>query len=208
MDSVIVTLRYNQKEVDLELPLHVPLSGMAAKLLESLQWSGTPDDTGLAFVATVIGSGRTVQPGQTLAKSAVTTGDILELKLIKVHTGSLAGLGPGTGTGAYLQSADGQKFPLRGRSVLIGRRPATVPDLDLSPLDREAIVSRRHAQIWRNESNQYQIKDLNSANGTSVDHRWLDDGGRASLREGSQIQFGEGGPILTFHFALPEEAKA
>lgn len=60
-------------------------------------------------------------------------------------------------------------FPL-GARVLVGRfDPETGPvDLDLGPLEEWIYISRRHAEIWRNDAGQWFARDLSSRNGTWV----------------------------------------
>lgn len=62
-----------------------------------------------------------------------------------------------------------ETFPV-GENVVLGRfDPDTGPvDVDLGPLPEAAYVSRHHAQIWRDESGQWFIKDLGARNGTFV----------------------------------------
>ena len=62
-----------------------------------------------------------------------------------------------------------ESFPL-GEHVTIGRFDAeTGPvDVDLGPLPEGAYLSRHHAEIWRDGSGKWFIKDLGAQNGTFV----------------------------------------
>jgi hypothetical protein len=60
-------------------------------------------------------------------------------------------------------------FPL-GEHVTIGRFDVeTGPvDVDMGPLPEGAYLSRHHAEMWRDDSGTWFIKDLGSQNGTFV----------------------------------------
>jgi hypothetical protein len=92
----------------------------------------------------------------------------------------------------------GQRFIVRKGRVTVGR----LPDNDISIPDTQ--VSRHHASIaW--EDGQFLIRDLNSANGTSVNGAVLT--GPAPLRDGDVIGLGE--IVLTFQGSTggPEMAE-
>jgi pSer/pThr/pTyr-binding forkhead associated (FHA) protein len=62
-----------------------------------------------------------------------------------------------------------ESFPV-GEHVTIGRFDVeTGPvDVDLGPLPEGAYLSRHHAEVWRDGSGKWFIKDLGSQNGTFV----------------------------------------
>lgn len=94
----------------------------------------------------------------------------------------------------------GKQFPLGEDESQIGRWDADggiFPDVDLDADDPEAKVSRRHAQITR-QNGQYLIEDLGSTNGTFVNRgRRLLPGDRQPLRDGDEIIVGK--TFLRFH---------
>lgn len=59
---------------------------------------------------------------------------------------------------------------LLGERVLIGRfdLESGPVDIDLGPLPEATYVSRHHAEVWRDGSGQWFIRDLGSRNGTFV----------------------------------------
>lgn len=63
----------------------------------------------------------------------------------------------------------GEEFAISGR-VVIGRfTPETGPvDIDLAHLPESDYITRRHAEIYQDESGQWFVKDLGSTNGTFV----------------------------------------
>ncbi len=83
--------------------------------------------------------------------------------------------------------------PLRVELVIgrTDRETGWAPDIDLSPFGASSTngVSRRHVRlIWNGE---WQIEDLNSANGTYLNHRRLTPGEPLPLSPGSVIQVGK-----------------
>lgn len=57
-----------------------------------------------------------------------------------------------------------------GARVVVGRFDVDSGpvDVDLSPLPESSYLSRRHAEIWRDDSGKWFVKDLGSQNGTFV----------------------------------------
>ncbi len=101
---------------------------------------------------------------------------------------------------AYLFVCDPRSGEVRAtrallkESNLIGRADpisGIFPDVDLSPYDPGATVSRRHARIWRAEG-RYWIEDLASVNGTLVNgRRLLPPRTPQALHDGDRVQIGE-----------------
>lgn len=203
-ESVIVTLKHPDVRVvrDLELPKQVQVETLIPLVVKALDWPGPAP--GLRYSLRTMEGSFILRPNETLDEAGVVTGNILTLVPVQCDTSpldvrELQKKYPSLG-GAVLISDSGQMFPLRSKSVLVGRldlRNHIFPELDLTNLDTRAISSRRHAQIWY-RGGEYWIKDLNSTNGTLVDGYRLGAGKRVRVRHGSQVQFGEGGPIFTF----------
>lgn len=197
MDTVVITLREQEKEIDLELPVAIPLFILAPILAEKLA------DHGISFsfvnadrvTAHIVSSKTIVRPHETLAQAGVVDGDMLELaeaKQTAPHKSYTA-----VGQGTYLQCQQtGQMFVCRGRAMLIGRLP-THP-ISLHQLPQNEAVSRTHANLLR-RNDGYWLKDERSTNGTFVDGYMLKPGESIHLRPGSVIQFGVDGPVLVFH---------
>ncbi len=86
-------------------------------------------------------------------------------------------------------------------SNLIGRADpisGVFPDVDLSPYDLGAKVSRRHARIWRAKG-RYWIEDLASVNGTFLNgRRLLPPRTPHALNDGDRLRIGEV-PLLFQH---------
>jgi pSer/pThr/pTyr-binding forkhead associated (FHA) protein len=94
-----------------------------------------------------------------------------------------------------LNNAYSQNYSLTlAQEITIGRDPSC--HLALDPT-RYTSVSRRHATIrYRLEDRQFEITDLNSANGIYVNGQPVI--GNRLLQAGDRITFGTGGPEFTF----------
>lgn len=215
METVVVTVKNRRQNRDLELPAQVPLAVLVPILARELNWGAPGRDTdSLSFSGRVARSQRQLQPDDTLAAAGVRHGDVVALTLRQPRPEkqeSLAASSPAPSPqpeqvkGPHLRSeATGRAFSWRSRSAIAGRPdpPRRPPAIDLTDLDGAQKTSRRHAQIWRNQKGEYWIKDLRSTNGTIVDGRRLGSGRRARLQDGSRVQFGKGGPVLTFHLGI------
>jgi pSer/pThr/pTyr-binding forkhead associated (FHA) protein len=82
-----------------------------------------------------------------------------------------------------------------GPSVLGRFDPETGPvDVDLGPLPEAVYVSRHHAEIWRNPSGEWLIKDLSSGNGTFVcnagERQFRKVSGDQAIKDGDEIALG------------------
>lgn len=101
-------------------------------------------------------------------------------------------------------------FPLHRIRNTVGRRKLTdgpVPTVDLTPLDRDRVVSRGHAEIVR-KGGVLTLVDLGARNGVFVNGARLASGTECALREGDAISFG--GVALTFqeHAQWPDGLQA
>ena len=89
------------------------------------------------------------------------------------------------------QYAGTQHIPVIKDTTRLGREPG----LDVVIASTAANVSRRHAEI-RRQDNIYILVDLGSFNGTFVNGRRI--AGGEVLHDGDVIQLGPGGPNLRF----------
>lgn len=195
MNHVVVTLRYETKdgtkEMDLALPATIPLSVLGPILAKQV----APKQSltvARSYTARVRDQGLVVRPYETLAQAGVLDGNVVELVAHEQNP-----LPDGDQPGSYLKCLEtGRIFRCRPENMLVGRLKEC--HVNLSSLPKKESVSRRHAQIlFRN--GVYSIQDWNSANGTIVDGHLLAQAERIRLRNGSQIEFGQGGPRLAFY---------
>lgn len=102
-------------------------------------------------------------------------------------------------------TATGNEFLISQDIVLLGREsvPDSIfPEIDLTPDDPEGYVSRRHAQIQRQDK-QYTIIDLDSTNGTFVNNKRLSKDTPNPLTNGDEIRVGK--TVLKFLLENPNK---
>ncbi|MGB6300573.1 MAG: FHA domain-containing protein [Rivularia sp. (in: cyanobacteria)] len=93
-----------------------------------------------------------------------------------------------------IHSTSGREFSLCAESGSIGRRTPSMPiapEIDLSGIPQEGIVSRRHARIfWDWSQNTYMIVDI-STNGIYLNGNLLNPGVSYRLLSGDTLQLGQ-----------------
>lgn len=98
----------------------------------------------------------------------------------------------------------GREFHLRSESGSIGRRSQsmpTPPEIDLTGIPQEGVVSRRHARIfWDWSQNAYMIVDT-STNGIYLNGNLLNSGVSYRILNGDSLQLGQDG-LVTFTIAV------
>ncbi|HEX5758913.1 MAG TPA: cyclic nucleotide-binding domain-containing protein [Thermoanaerobaculia bacterium] len=102
-----------------------------------------------------------------------------------------------------VHETSGMEFPLsRGSETTIGRKdPVTgiYPDIDLTPVDSQRSISRRHAKIYRRGAKYFLGEEIGTMNSTSINGTRLDTGVPAELRPGDQVRCG----VVALRFELP-----
>jgi len=94
--------------------------------------------------------------------------------------------------GAALVTSSGQRFPIKGAVVRIGRKDRIrdiYPDIDLSPLDSHRVVSRMHAQIRRKGERWVIVEENGVPNGTWVNSRKIRAGIEVPIKHGDSLRF-------------------
>jgi CRP-like cAMP-binding protein len=107
-----------------------------------------------------------------------------------------------TARAAALRHPSGARFAIDQDEMTVGRPdPVTglAPDLDLSPLDTERSLSRRHAKLGRTADAVTVREEIGTANGTFVNGKRLQTGVPVRLDDGDEVAFGL--VKLTFHAA-------
>ena len=91
--------------------------------------------------------------------------------------------------------SSGREFRLPGEDGYIGRRgqtSRTVPEIDLAGIPNEGIVSRSHARVyWDWSQNAFILIDNNSRNGTYLNGNPLPAGVPYRLNHGDSLQLGQ-----------------
>ncbi len=101
---------------------------------------------------------------------------------------------PPSAAGVLTHRASGTRLEVGWEpSVTIGRRdPVTgiQPAVDLTGLDQERSVSRRHAKLERRTGRLYLVEDLGTTNGTFVNGERIAPGEPVEVRDGDLLRFG------------------
>ncbi len=101
---------------------------------------------------------------------------------------------PPTRAGQMIHRASGIRLEVAGgATITIGRRdPVTgiQPSVDLTELDQERSVSRRHAKLERRGRRLYLVEDLGTTNGTFVNGERIAPGDPVEVRTGALLRFG------------------
>ena len=91
--------------------------------------------------------------------------------------------------------SSGKEFRLHGEEGYIGRQRAAnpaLPEIDLSGIPNEGIVSRSHARVyWDKSQNAYMLVDNNSRNGTYLNEKLLSPGIHYRLNHKDSLQLGQ-----------------
>lgn len=106
-----------------------------------------------------------------------------------------AGRSPRVGNGPerLVHNKSGMEFPLAGSETTIGRKdPVTgiYPDIDLSPVDQQRSISRRHAKIYRRGEKFFVAEEIGTMNGTFVNGERLETGVPSEMKPGDEVRFG------------------
>jgi CRP-like cAMP-binding protein len=137
-----------------------------------------------------------------LSRRLRQTDDMLERTISGSHETAAAAAGipmsdvPGgvAGPETLRHEKSGIEFHLAaGTETTIGRRdPVTgiYPDVDLTPVDGQRSVSRRHAKIYRRGDRLYLSEDIGTMNGTFVNGERLESGVPAEVRDGDAVRVG------------------
>lgn len=99
------------------------------------------------------------------------------------------------GGARLIHTPSGSEFPLSsGPLTTIGHKdPATgiYPDVDLTPVDPQHSVSRRHAKIFRRGSEFFLGEEIGTMNATFANGIRLDTGVPVRIHAGDNLRFGE-----------------
>lgn len=192
MDYVVVTVETTpQESVDLALPLGVSTQTLAEAIARVIGRVQSEGSIYLLALKTAEGMIR-LSPNATLADVSVLEGSILRVESIAQQVKGAVN--------AWLEAESGQAFALDTDTILIGRRDpkrGILVDVDLTPLDRERVVTRRHAGIEK-QGTDYLLTDLGSINGTFLNGERLQPHVPHPLRDGDALRFGRKGVLMTF----------
>jgi Cyclic nucleotide-binding domain/FHA domain len=107
---------------------------------------------------------------------------------------------PAEGPEKLVHRPSGMEFPLSaGAETTVGRKdPVTgiYPDVDLSPLDAQRSVSRRHAKIYRRNSKFFLGEEIGTMNATFLNGNRLETGIPSEVQPEDELRFG----VVALHF--------
>jgi|GEM_PF-999867 len=179
MGEVVCTVIYpHEQRRDLVLPDDVPVHLLVNAIARALGMPTNPD----VFYELHMMKGtelNRIPDSRTLKQAFICNGAILQFSMEKETPGSRM----------VLTGGEDIRFRLRENTIIGRLTPDTHVDIDLTPLDQQKVVSRRHAVITR-VSLHYLIKDVGSHNGTFVNRIQVRDGESVALHPGDVICFG------------------
>jgi pSer/pThr/pTyr-binding forkhead associated (FHA) protein len=101
---------------------------------------------------------------------------------------------PAEGPERLVHPPSSMEFHLsNGSETTIGRKdPVTgiYPDIDLTPVDNQRSVSRRHAKIYRRGSKYFFGEEIGTMNATFLNGRRLETGIPSEIKTGDELRFG------------------
>ena len=110
---------------------------------------------------------------------------------------------PAEGPERLVHPPSGMEFHLsNGSETTIGRKdPVTgiYPDVDLTPVDNQRSISRRHAKIYRRGSKFFVGEEIGTMNSTFLNGRRLDTGVPSELNPGDELRCG----VVVLRFEVP-----
>jgi pSer/pThr/pTyr-binding forkhead associated (FHA) protein len=99
-----------------------------------------------------------------------------------------------------IEAQTGVEFFLSdGPETTIGRKDPVsgiYPDIDLTPVDHQRSVARRHAKIYRRGVKFFLTEEIGTMNTTLMNGQRLDTGIPVEINSGDRLQFGM--VVLTF----------
>lgn len=102
-----------------------------------------------------------------------------------------------------IHTPSGMEFSLsRGSETSIGRKdPVTgiYPDVDLTPVDSQRSVSRRHSKIYRRGAKFFLAEEIGTMNATFLNGSRLETGVPAELKSGDELRCG----VVALRFEVP-----
>lgn len=134
-----------------------------------------------------------------LSRRLRQTDELLQQALGTAETEAAAGIPQADrqralGQEALVHEKSGMELHLSASSeTTIGRKdPVTgiYPDVDLTPLDHQRSISRRHAKIYRRGERFFLCEDIGTMNGTFVNGERLETGVPGEVRDGDKVRIG------------------
>ncbi|HEY8022002.1 MAG TPA: cyclic nucleotide-binding domain-containing protein [Thermoanaerobaculia bacterium] len=108
-----------------------------------------------------------------------------------------------SGPERLIHAPSGMEFALsRGSETTIGRKDAVTgiyPDVDLTPVDAQRSISRRHAKIYRRGPKFFLSEEIGTMNATFLNGARLETGVPAELKPNDEVRCG----VVALKFEVP-----
>ncbi len=91
------------------------------------------------------------------------------------------------------ESSGLELFLAAGEETTVGRRdPVTGihPDIDLTPIDSQRSISRRHATVFRRDDQFFVREEIGTMNGTFINEERVQTGVPVEFKDGDEVRFG------------------
>jgi CRP-like cAMP-binding protein len=143
---------------------------------------------------------RRLRETDDLLKAAMgTTGASLAPEIPSPDLTEIQAMGPER----LLHAPSGMEFALsRGSETTIGRKdPVTgiYPDVDLTPVDSQRSVSRRHSKIYRRGPKFFLAEEIGTMNATFLNGTRLETGVPVEVKSGDEVRCG----VVALRFEVP-----
>lgn len=229
-----ITLRTanSNEETDMEVPSDRPVAEVLPEILKILNWPLTDENGEPLYYALTDDARVQIPSDKTFPEADVDNFEIVHVildetqkqRILDKRKSAPAERIPGTARadendgalskpvpfmppiiGPCLLSASGMMFMIGGLPALIGRKSSgTVPQVDLTELDKQLKSSRSHAEIVR-QDDHYALHVLKPKNGMMVNGNALDPNAVFPLKDGDILQFGFQGVQLTWREPKAQE---
>ncbi len=100
---------------------------------------------------------------------------------------------PQPATVSLVSVISGKKFMILSHGALVGRFDPNTgihPDIDLTPVDGQRSISRRHAKIYRRGNRFFFAEEIGTMNGTFVNNVRIETGVPMEIKQGDEVRFG------------------
>jgi uncharacterized ubiquitin-like protein YukD len=181
VESIVVTLQFQDKRLDLDLPAGIPIHQLIPVLVDTLRLPKTNAQGGqLRYRLLTMPALHTLDEQRTLSQSGIVAGRALSLQPIGASTATFA-------------TASGRIFsldPYQKQLHVVGRADrGHKPDIDLGQEPGGEAVSRTHAQVYR-QGQQWYIVQVVPNNLTQVGTTQLTPNQPHALHPGDRIVVG------------------
>lgn len=180
MSRLVISLHMEDKGIDLDVPDDIPAGILAKSLQNALNLPGGQEKT---FTLGRVRNKNIFHfpADMTLADAGVMYGEFLDILSLDMPSKENV-------VGHF--EIQGLSFPLsKGESVVGRSAPGNKVDIDLTTVDPNRLVSRKHA-IFEVSLGVISIRDNDSTNGTWLNGKKIKPGQKYPIKSSDEIRFG------------------